>query len=41
MSVLDKISFIKSVFPSIIEILTIIIKCLKFIIDYDGSQHAK
>lgn len=41
MSVLDKISFLKSIIPSIIEILTIVIKCLRVIIDYEGSPNAK
>lgn len=41
MSILDKISFLKNIIPSIIEILTVIIKCLKVIVDTDGVPNAK
>lgn len=33
MSLVDKLVFIKNVLPSVIEVLTVIMRCLKVIVD--------
>lgn len=37
MSLLDKISFIKSFLPNLIEVLKIIVKCLQVVVESDSN----
>lgn len=38
MSLLDKIAFLKNLLPNLIEVLTVVIRCLKVIVEADNVK---
>lgn len=38
MSLLDKISFLRNLLPNLIEVLTVVIRCLKLVVDSDNVK---